>query len=259
MKTRAFFVLTMMSFETVMVKGWPMYQPKPKALGAAPVICPWSGSCSQQGTVQKQHGGEDAESRAQRPGYKSSACCPLPERPCMDRWQIFLWAPAILLCALMNTINFIEHSEHQVKSCIKVLWMCAQDPMYPLKVQYVGVFPYIVLLPVEAAFPSLRFKNAVIFPSDYLKDCVYITVLLSCSLLGYSCLGEPSLRQQTAWPVFLPYYLICVTFCLYAFVLLHSLGYYLRVEQKQALTHPALLWKDSYLVVGAIETNRSKW
>lgn len=30
-------------------------------------------------------------------------------------------------------------------------------------------------------------------------------------------------------------------------------------SQKQAFTHPAPLWYDIYLVLGAIETNRSKW
>lgn len=175
MKTQAFFVLTMMSFETVMVKGWPMYQPKPKALGAAPVICLWSGSCSQQGAVQMQHGGEDVESRAQRPGYKSSACCLLPERPCMNRWWIFLWAPAILWCALMNTINFIEHSEHQVKSCIKVLWMCAQDPMYPLKVQYVcGCVPLHCAIACRSSIPVFEVQERRHFPFWLSKRlCIY--------------------------------------------------------------------------------------
>lgn len=176
MKTQAFFVLTMTSFKTVTVKGWPMYQPKPKARGAAPVICPWSGSWSQQGTVQMQS--PEPEDLGISPQL---AAHPLRDHAWTgDRFfsghQLFScvhwWMPSILLNTVSIKWSHAYKCFERVPKALCTHWkfsMC------------VGVFSYVVLLPVEAAFPSLRFKNAVIFPSDYLKDCVYITVLLSCS------------------------------------------------------------------------------
>ena len=75
-----------------------------------------------------QSGGKDAESRARSPESKVLACCPLTGRPGTERFPICFWAPVIYLwCGGSNAIKFIEHSEHQVRSHLKVF---EQYPSY---------------------------------------------------------------------------------------------------------------------------------